>query len=67
MLQSGKILGKRHCEFLEEANSQLQNYQYQIQQLQLQLEQAKKTIDLMENDQFAKLRSLWRKIQQKFS
>jgi len=52
---------------LEEANSQLQNYQYQIQQLQLQLEEAKKTIDLMENDQFGKLRSIWRKIQQKFS
>ena len=52
---------------LEEANSQLQNYQYQIQQLQLQLEQAKKTIDLMENDQLGKLRSIWRKIQQKFS
>jgi hypothetical protein len=52
---------------LEEANSELQNYQYQIQQLQLQLEQAKKTIDLMENDQFGKLRSIWRKIQQKFS
>jgi phospholipid N-methyltransferase len=52
---------------LEEANSQLQNYQDQIQQLQLQLEQAKKTIDLMENDQFGKLRSIWRKIQQKFS
>ncbi|MBD0395133.1 MAG: class I SAM-dependent methyltransferase, partial [Microcoleus sp. C1-bin4] len=42
------------------------NYQYQIQQLQLQLEQAKKTIDLMENDQFGKLRSIWRKIQQNF-
>lgn len=52
---------------LEEANSEVQNYQYQIQQLQLQLKQAKKTIDLMENDQFAKLRSIWRKIQQKFS
>ena len=52
---------------LEEANSQLQNYQDQIQQLQLQLEQAKKTIDLMDNDQFGKLRSIWRKIQQKFS
>jgi hypothetical protein len=52
---------------LEEANSELQNYQYQIQQLQLQLEQAKKTIDLMENDRFGKLRSIWRKIQQKFS
>lgn len=51
---------------LEEANSQLQNYQYQIQQLQLQLEQAKKTIDLMENDQFGKLRSIWRKIQENF-
>ena len=52
---------------LEEANSELQNYQAQIQQLQLQLEEAKKTIDLMENDQFGKLRSIWRKIQQKFS
>jgi len=52
---------------LEEPNSELQNYQYQLQQLQLQLEQAKKTIDLMENDQFGKLRSIWRKIQQKFS
>ncbi|MBD0341491.1 MAG: class I SAM-dependent methyltransferase, partial [Microcoleus sp. Co-bin12] len=52
---------------LEEANSQLQNYQDQIQQLQLELEQAKKTIDLMENDRFGKLRSIWRKIQQKFS
>jgi protein-L-isoaspartate O-methyltransferase len=51
---------------LEEANSELQNYQDQIQQLQLQLEQAKKTIDLMENDQFGKLRSIWRKIQQNF-
>lgn len=51
---------------LEEANSQLQNYQYQIQQLQLQLEEAKKTIDLMENDQFGKLRSIWRKIQENF-
>jgi len=52
---------------LEEANSQLQNYQDQIQQLQLELEQAKKTIDLMENDRFAKLRSIWQKIPQKFS
>jgi long-subunit acyl-CoA synthetase (AMP-forming) len=52
---------------LEEANSQLQNYQAQIQQLQLELEQAKKTIGLMENDRFGKLRSIWRKIQQKFS
>jgi hypothetical protein len=52
---------------LEEANTLLQNYQDQIQQLQLELEQAKKTIDLMENDQFGKLRSIWRKIQQKFS
>ena len=52
---------------LEEANSELQTYQAQIQQLQLQLEEAKKTIDLMENDQFGKLRSIWRKIQQKFS
>jgi hypothetical protein len=52
---------------LEEANSQLQNYQDQIQQLQLELEQAKKTIDLMENDRFGKVRSIWRKIQQKFS
>jgi long-subunit acyl-CoA synthetase (AMP-forming) len=52
---------------LEEANTQLQNYQDQIQQLQLELEQAKKTIDLMENDQIGKLRSIWRKIQQKFS
>ncbi len=52
---------------LEEANSQLQNYQDKIQQLQLELEQAKKTIDLMENDRFGKLRSIWRKIKQKFS
>jgi hypothetical protein len=52
---------------LEEGNSELQNYQAQIQQLQLQLEQAKKTIDLMENDRFGKLRSIWRKIQQKLS
>lgn len=52
---------------LAEADSELHNYQYQLQQLQLQLEQAKKTIDLMENDRFGKLRSRWRKIQQKFS
>jgi hypothetical protein len=52
---------------LEETNPQLPNYQDQIQQLQLELEQAKKTIDLMENDRFGKLRSIWRKIQQKFS
>ena len=51
---------------LEEANSELQSYQAQIQQQQLQLEEAKKTIDLMENDQFGKLRSIWRKIQQNF-
>ncbi len=51
---------------LEEANSQLHNYQAQIQQLQLELEKAKKTIDLMENDRFGKLRSIWRKIQQNF-
>jgi len=52
---------------LDEANTKLQNYQDQIQQLQLQLEQAKKTIDLMENDRFGKLRSPGRKIKQKFS
>jgi hypothetical protein len=52
---------------LEEANSQLQNYQDQIQQLRLELEQAKKTIDLMENDRCGKLRSIGRKIQQKLS
>ena len=50
---------------LEEANSRLPNYPDKIQQLQLELEQAKKTIDLMENDQFGKLRSIWRKILQK--
>ena len=63
----GKNTGERTLRIqLEEANSQLQNYQAQIQQLQLELEQAKKTIHLMENDQFGKLRSIWRKIQQKF-
>lgn len=52
---------------LQEANSELQNYQYQIQQLQLQLEQAKKTIDFMENDKFGKLRSHWLKIKKLFA
>lgn len=52
---------------LQEAKSRLESSQLQIQQLQLELEQAKKTIDLMENDRFGKLRSQWLKIKKMFA
>lgn len=52
---------------LQEAKSELQSSQARIQQLELELEQAKRSIDFMENDKFWKLRSQWLKIKQKFS
>lgn len=52
---------------LQEAQSGLASSQVQIQQLQLELEQAKSTIDLLENDKFGKLRSQWLKIQKMFA
>ena len=52
---------------LQEAKSELQSSQARMQQLELELEQAKRAIDFMENDQFGKLRSHWMKIKQIFS
>jgi Methyltransferase domain len=51
---------------LQEAKSELERSQIQIQQLELELEQAKKAIDVMENDKFGKLRSQWLKIKKLF-
>jgi Methyltransferase domain len=52
---------------LQEAKSELDRSQRQIQQLELELEQAKKTIDFMENDKFWKWRSQWLKIKKLFA
>jgi Methyltransferase domain len=52
---------------LQEAKSELQGSQARMQQLELELEQAKRSIDFMENDKFGKLRSQWMKIKQIFS
>jgi len=52
---------------LQEAKSEVERSQLQIQQLELELEQAKQTIDFMENDGFGKLRSPWLKIKNLFS
>jgi len=52
---------------LPDADSDWDSAQIQIQQLQLELEKAKKTIDLMENDKFGKLRSQWLKIKKLFA
>ncbi len=52
---------------LQESQSYLENSQLQIQQLELELKEAKRSINLMENDRFGKLRSQWLKIRNLFA
>ncbi|MEG4319899.1 MULTISPECIES: hypothetical protein [unclassified Microcoleus] len=52
---------------LQEAKSELQSSPDRMQQLELELEQAKRSIDFMENDKFGKLRSHWLKIKKLFA
>jgi Methyltransferase domain len=52
---------------LQEAKAELQSSQARMRQLELELEQAKRSIDFMENDKFWKLRSQWLKIKLIFS
>ena len=52
---------------LQDAQSDLESSHLQLQQLELELEQAKRSIDLMENDKFWKLRSQWLKIKKLFA
>ena len=52
---------------LQESQSELQKSQMQIEHLELELEQAKRAINLMENDKFWKLRPQWLKIKNLFA